>query len=450
VIHAREAVGAKRLEQMVLGERAEIDVVLDGRDPGLGLVLGAVPGLFLDLGLQHRAIGLLDLHHGAAEGEPLERARLLELRLGVRDARLLRQQIQVPAHADQRRVPEVVERVGDPSGRHGDGAGRVAEVCPQPQPDVGEELGALVIDHVRARDDAGAGHVDLRPEEAGRLQVRRDGREGTIGTLERLVGDLEGGLDAGEEAQRGHGVKLGLHDLAGARDHLLAEHLEPEAIPLGDALVVRLELLLDAVDALVEARDGLVDDVLRVAGHLDAEVRAPAVHADLLAELLHVPFADAHPGLGRVADGGDLPERVERDGSVDAELEEGLDGGELRLRALRDGRRSVEQRAAQRREHAGSDVGAPLEEGRPLRLVELGAHGGQTRAGGPHAGVVAIGEGEDLGERISARLDGGDRRLVGAEAFVFFGLRLIGRESGRGRQEGKEQEGTAKHCGPRP
>ena len=81
------------------------------RDPLLGDVLGLFPGLFARLGLDRVGVGSLHLEPGVAQREPLERSRLLELRLGLLGPGRLRQEVEAPVHAETAHVPEAVERV---------------------------------------------------------------------------------------------------------------------------------------------------------------------------------------------------------------------------------------------------------------------------------------------------------------------------------------------------
>ncbi len=174
MLAARVGVRAERLEQGALVEGPEIDVILNRRDPLLGDVLGSIPGLLPALGFDGVGVGLLDFEHRVAERQPLERPRLLELRLRLVDARCLGQKIETPANPEREIIVEVVPVVGRPHVLLRQGDRRGHEVRPEAEPEIREELRAVVGYERLARDDAGARHVHVRPEDAGSLEILRD------------------------------------------------------------------------------------------------------------------------------------------------------------------------------------------------------------------------------------------------------------------------------------
>ena len=88
--------------------------------------------------------------------------------------------------------------------------------------------------------------------------------------------------------------RLALLRLGDAREELVAVVLEAKAIDLLDRRVAaRRASSVMSRDRLVELREDVARDVLHVAREHQAVVRAPDVHADLLAVLLEVPLVDA-------------------------------------------------------------------------------------------------------------------------------------------------------------
>ena len=220
-------------------------MVLNGRDPLLRDVLGLVPRLFARLGLDRVGVGLLDLEHRVAEREPLERARLLELRLRLLDARGLRQEVEAPLQTEPEVVVKVVPPVGGPHVVLRDGAlGVETKSAPAPRPMSGKSFARLYSTSARrATMPARAMFTSGRRMRAASRYCAIE-TSGRSGRLSGSSGTSKLGLHARHEPERGHRVGLALRARERLRDHLLLELLEAQAIDVGHVRVGLRELLL--------------------------------------------------------------------------------------------------------------------------------------------------------------------------------------------------------------
>ena len=209
--------------------------------------------------------------------------------------------------------------------------------------------------------------------------------QGPIGPLKGLVYDVETRLHPRHEAKRGHRERFSLRRLERLGGDVESVVLEAHAVDVRDVRVALRDLVLDALDALVQVIQNIGYDVLGVARELQPKVSAPHVHAHLLARLLHVPLGDANPGFGGAHPRFDLAEGVDGNGPGDVEVHRRLEvtqrpGGDVFRAELA---LCIDDRAGDGGQQRETARGSPLEPWQPLRLFELPVSQGKARSGRP-------------------------------------------------------------------
>jgi hypothetical protein len=226
-------------------------------------------------------------------------------------------------------------------------------------------------------------------------QVHRDPRDGAVGDLQRTHT-----RERLERCLRRGGQPL---DLGVARAHLGQRGGQAVCVHgVGAGLVVG-QLLVQRLDGVLEAPEALRQHLLHVQRELQREVGAAHVVVRLRQRALAVVPGGAHAGLPSAARVDDLAERVERDGALHLDAEDGpprVAQRQLRVRAVGGG-------ALGAGSHGDSAGDRELEEGRQADLVEprVGRRDGVIR--GAHARVVlrgGLGELQSVCKPVGASL----------------------------------------------
>src|SRR5262249_35907518 len=144
-----------------------------------------------------------------------------------------------------------------------------------------------------------------------------------------------------KEAYSGEPGALELARLGLAGFDLGAERAQAVPVALGDVALALVELLLDALQRVVEIALALLEHEDELAGELDRVVRAGGVERGVVGGGVRQRIGGSRACLGGVGAGGELAERVERHRELGVEAEE---ESRERLAGLRRVRGGTERR----------------------------------------------------------------------------------------------------------